>query len=70
MMGKEQRGYVGELERVTVRGGGGGREKSPNEVRNDVMLLYTLFALLLLLLLSNSLSSHFLFSDFSSCFYP
>lgn len=40
--------------------GGCGREKSPNEVRNDVMLLY---ALALLFSSSSSvLSSHFLFS--------
>lgn len=50
-------------------GGGGGREKSPNEVRNDVMLLY---ALSLLLSSSSPILSPPTFYSlvFSSCFYP
>lgn len=53
-------GYVAELVSAAERGVGGcGREKSPNEVRNDVMLLYTLS--LLFSSSSTILSSYFLF---------
>ena len=63
-------GRARESSRVRGGGGGsGGREKSPNEVRNDVMLLYAFS------LLSSSSSSilsppTFYSLDFSSCFYP